>query len=526
MSDFSKIFEQVKRREIELEERRQELKDLVLDLTEEERERVVKKGGKDFFYFAKKVFPEYVTKQFSELHRDIIKFGSGDKRKVHVVAGPPEHGKTAIFRIFKIWCAIYGKRHYIIKITETMELSTIDMESIKLEFEENPRIKFLYGELKTDGRWEKDAFKVASNRFNKYGTWFEAFAYGVPPTGRLREQFRPDLCDIDDLENYRKSSNMDISRDKLEFINNDVIPRMALNSPILWFGNNARKTMAINIIIEMDKKERAEKFPAFEIHIYPAWDRKKNRPLWHEAYQFESEEAMRLFFGVGIMTWLGNYMQNPVVIEGIEFRRENWREYSDLPDDALGIMMCDPASGTKSAFKASVLLLYSMQSQKFFVHTNFCRQCDWEPYFIWMYDTFLRYHKYIRFVGWEEDFHQTQFLLFRRLYPSTKDKPELPIKPIKVKGEGPKPERIRRLAVPYETGQLLFHKDFLLSRDGIEAQSQLIGFPDYPYFDFADVLATAYKQVFLMFAGSMIPDRDNADLYKSVQKTRTQRTMF
>src|SRR5574338_309229 len=249
MSDYSKIIEQIKRREIELEERREQLKDLVLDLTEKEREKVVKKASKDFFYFAKKVFPEYCQLPFGKLHKDIKEFGDKRVREVDAVFAPPGHGKTTIFRLYKIWAAIYGYRNYIIKITETMALTLVDLESIRLEFEESARIRFLYGHLKTSGHWDAEAFKIGKTNWNKRGTWFEGFAFDKPPTGRLREEFRPDLCDIDDLENYKKSANIKISKEKLEFINNDVIPRMAFHAAILWFGNNARKTMASNILV-------------------------------------------------------------------------------------------------------------------------------------------------------------------------------------------------------------------------------------------------------------------------------------
>lgn len=527
MSEFSLIIEQLKKRESELAERREQLQDLVLDITDAERDKVIKKAGKDFWFFAKKVFPEYCTKPFSSLHRDIKKFSDGRVRKVFVVAGPPEHGKTVLMRLFKIWCAIYGKRNYFIKITETMDLSRIDLASIRLEFENNPRLKFLYGELKTPGLWEQDAFKVAKTKLNKYGTWFEAFAYGVPPTGRVREWFRPDFCDIDDLENYRKSGNISISKDKLEFINNDIIPRLSMEAPILWFGNNARKTMAMNIIVEMDAKEREQLYPAFEIHLYAAWNRKTNEPLWKEVYNYKTEEEMRLAFGVGLMTWLGNYMQMPVVADGLEFKKDNWRTFSKLPPDALGVMMCDPAAGATACYKAIALLFYSRTTQKFYSPDCFVRQCDWEPYFQAMYSLYNQYQKQIRFIGWEKDFHQDQYLLFRKLFPSVADKPPLPVKPLNVKGNGPKMERIRTLAVPYEMGQIVFHDDFTKSKDGMEAQTQLIGFPDYPYVDWDDAMASAYREVFNMFAGFMTSSVTNNNTgYESLGRTRVNRNSF
>lgn len=525
MSDFSKIMQQVKLRQLELEARKIQLQDLVVDITEEERERVINKSAKDFFYFAKKVFPEYCTYPFSDLHRDIHSFSNERERLVHCVYGPPESGKTSIMRVEKIWQALY-KKHYIIKITETMALTLVDLESIRLEFEQNPRIRFLYGDLKTTGRWDQEAFKIAPTTFNKRGCWFEGFAFDKPPTGRLREEFRPDLADIDDLENYKRSGNIKISREKLQFINNDVIPRMANDAPIIWFGNNARKTMASNIIVEMEEQQRKYEYPAFRIHLYPAFNRRTKKALWKERYDFDDEEKMRLSFGVGMMTWQGNYMQNPVVPEGTEFKRAHWREYKRLPDDAYGIIMCDPAGGKKGAFKAAVLFLYSQQTRKFYVHRAFVRQCDWEEYFNWMYDTYHEFHNRIRYIGWEKDFHQDQFLLFMQLYPSTKDKPPLPVFPLEVKGQGKKDERIRTLAVPYETGQILYNEEFLLTPDGREGQTQVIGFPDYSFKDFPDCEATAYKQVYLMFAGGMMDELPGQKGYQSVDKLRTSRSMF
>ena len=523
MQNFSKIEEQIKRYELELADRRQQLGDLVLDFTPKEKEQIIKKGGNDFFYFAKKVFPEYCTYPFSRMHKDIHKFYLKVIRDLDLVEGPPEHGKTALLRIMKIWGAIYGKRFYQIKIAETMALSTIDLASIKIEFEDNPRIKFLYGDLRTTGKWDEGAFKVAPTKFNKYGCWFEAFAFGVPPTGRLREHHRPDFCDIDDIENYRKSGNIKISQEKLNFINNDVLPRLSMTSACIWFGNNARKTMAINIITEMEPRIRERDYPAFKIHIYPAFDVIKKEALWKEVYKFNDEEEMRKHFKVGILTWKGNYMQSPVVPDGTEFKLEHWREYKEMPADAIGIVWCDPASGKSGCYKAAAPIFFSKTTLKFYIPECFCSQCDWEKYFLWMYDIYKRYQKRIRFIGWEKDFHQDQFILFKKLYPSMEGKPDLPIRPMDVKGQGPKDERIRSLTTPYEYGKLLFHEDFLLSKEGVEAQLHLIGFPDYSFKDFADALASGYRIVFNMFAGFMNGNENSGAGYESIDKLRTSR---
>lgn len=529
MKEFSLIEQQLTAYEQQLEERKQELSDLVIDITEDERERVKKRasrGLRGFWYFARKVFPEYFKYQFADFQKEIIKFASRKKREVHIVAAPPEHGKTTLLRIFKIWAAIYGKFHYIIKVCETKDLSLMDLATIKLEFELNPRLSFLYGDLKTKGSWEEDRFVVAPTEFNKHGTLFEAFAFGIPPTGRVWKQYRPDFCDIDDLENYKKSANIDISKEKLQFINNDIIPRMSESAPIIWFGNNARKTMAMNIIIEMKPENRKYDYPAFHIHVYPAWNVRKNRALWHQRYKYKSQEEMRIALGIGMMAWLGQYMQSPVIPEGGIFKRIHWNEIpiKKIPRDAKGIIWCDPASGKANCYKVAAVILYSLQTKKFYIPAAYVRQSDWEPYFLALYDLYDRFMEKLMWIGWEQNFHQDQYLKFKELYPSVKDKPDLPIRPVEIKSN--KEVDIIMFSVPFEFGKVMFTDDFTKTNDGQEGKAQLVGFPDHPYKDFPDACARGYKQLFSIFAGFAAATNDDRSIYESIETTRLNRQTF
>lgn len=524
MSNLSIILEEVEQREIELEERRKELEDLTVDISDDERDRIRKKcskGIRGFWFFAKKVFPEYFKFPFGSIHKDIIKFSTTFKRLVHLIAGPPEHGKTTLLRIFKIYAAIYGVRHYIIKVCETDKLSLLDHKSIMLEIEMNPRIKFLYGDLRTKGLWENERFQIRPTAWNKHGTLFEAFAFGIPPTGRVFKHFRPDFCDIDDLENYKKSSNIEISKAKLQFINNDIIPRMSEDAPIIWFGNNARSTMAMNMIIQMKKEDRVFEYPAFVIHIYQAWLKSKNKPLWHQRYKYKSEEEMRIGLGVGMLTWLGNYMQTPVIPEGGIFKRVHFIEVKrkNIPKDVRGIIWCDPASGKANCYKVAVVMLYSIQTRKIYIPAAYVRQSDWEPYFNALYDLFNMFPDQLMYIGWEKNFYQDQFLKFKELYPSLKDRPDLPIRPIEITSN--KDVDIQMFAVPYEFSKIIFTDDFTTTADGQEGKAQLIGYPDHPYKDFPDAMARGYKQLFKVFDIFAKIENDKRGAYESLGKTRT-----
>jgi len=521
MSDYSLILQQLEREQQRVDERRKELEGLVVDISSAERERIREKSAKDFWFFAKKVFPEYFKYKFSRMHKDIIKFAKEKNRKVDVVAGPPEHGKTTLLRVFRVWASIYGYYHYIIKVCETSELSTLDLAIIKMEFEDNPRINFLYGDLKTKGNWEENQFAIQPTEYNDYGTFFEAFAYGIPPTGRVWKHFRPDFCDIDDLENYKKSSNPKISEDKLQFINNDIVPRISEKGHIIWFGNNARKTMAMNMIIEMKKEDRDYEYPAFRVHVYPAF--KNGKPLWTARYSYKTEEGMRIGLGIGSFTWQGNYQQKPTTPEGGIFKKKHYQTYGKLPKDATGIIWCDPAAGKKNCYKVALPIFFSRETRKFYLPDVYCKQSDWEPYFLAMYELHERYMDRVMYIAWEQNFFQDQYLRFKEIYESTKDRPDLPIRPVEVKSN--KQVDIEMFSVPYEYGKIYFSKTFDESGDGQEAKNQMFSYPDYTFNDFPDAAARGYKELFKIFAGymgSLVRDGDR-QTYKSVTKIRTQR---
>jgi hypothetical protein len=204
---------------------------------------------------------------------------------------------------------------------------------------------------------------------------------------------------------------------------------------------------------------------------------------------------MRLAMRASPSVWGAEYQQRPSPPEGARFRSNDWVTFDAVPKDARGVMFCDPAMGTKSDFKAIAMVLWSVRAHKFLVPAVFVRRCGWEEYFLGMYSLYERFRNHIAYIGWENNFYQGQFLEFRRLYASVKDRPPLPVRPIDVEGE--KFWRIEQIETPYSMHDIAFAKDFLSSPDGVEAHSQLIGYQGKKdgthRVDFPDALSSAYK---------------------------------
>ncbi len=469
---------------------------------EDTRDKRIAMASKDFFSFAKAYFPEkHFEFPFNEHHRWLIAQALRTDRSFSMIAAQRDFGKTRIFRAFKIWCACFGKKHFYGKVSDTIDLVEKDFKFVRLELSMNPKIVSDFGET-IDPKWNSThSFRVTRHKHNPHGTLFAAYSTTVTARGELADT-RLDFLEFDDFEDFSTSVNPEISKRKLEIIERDFLPSLASQGSAIMLGNNARTTGIFNLLKEMPEAERKLSHPAVELTVIPAWQQKKiyrglkliaeGRPTWHERWQFKTEEEMRIALKVSHSVWQGEYQQNPAPPEGDRFKRSDYRTYKDLPPDVRGLIMCDPAYGTKACFKAAAVLLFSAKTRRFYSPECFVRQCGWEEYFLGMYALYDRYRPYISFVGWESNFHQAQFLDFQRLFASTASRPRLPIRCIAV--EGAKDWRIEKLETPYSMGDILFSEDFLSSRDGTEAIAQLIGFGSYPHVDFADALATAYAQ--------------------------------
>lgn len=464
------------------------------------RDRRLKLAQRDFFFFAKEYFPKWFSFPFSSDHRKMIRAALSNDRKIHFFAAQRDFGKTRLFRVFKVWCACFGAKHHYSKASDTIDLVEKDFRNTRNAIRFNPKIVSDFGEI-IDETWDTlHGFRIKPHKHNPDGTVFIANSFGVPPRGELSDVGRVDFEEFDDFEDYQSSINPDISREKLDVIERDYHPALTEQGSGVYLGNNARTTCIINVLRLMNDDARAIRYPSFTLKIIDAWDKAKNRPAWHERYDFRTEESMRTTLGISLAVWKAEYRQQPSPPEGTRFLQKHWSTFESIPRDARGIVFCDPAFGETSDFKTFAVLLYSPSLKRFLAPEAFVRRCGWEEYFLAMYDIYERYRSRLYWIGWESNFAQAQYLEFRKIYVSTRHKPELPIRHIKVEGE--KFFRIMQLETPFSLGHILFARNFLGSQDGIEAQSQLIGYEgkktavhrvDYP-----DALASAYRELWMI----------------------------
>lgn len=176
--------------------------------------RVARARG-DFRFFAETYFPHYLTHQPSILHEHLFdrlpSIVDATRGAREAIAAPRGSAKSTLAsQIFSLWCALTGRKRFVVVIMDAYEQAATMLEAIKAELEVNPRLAMDFPAACGEGRLWREGVFVARHEVK-----FQAFGSGKRMRGVRHGPWRPDLILCDDLENDESVRSPE-QRDKLE----------------------------------------------------------------------------------------------------------------------------------------------------------------------------------------------------------------------------------------------------------------------------------------------------------------------
>ncbi len=169
-------------------------------------ERRKKECSKNGAVFINTYLPHYFPgAQYNAMHKDYFKVfawvaGSDkrlDKRGLRkALAAPRGNAKTSMAKALMLFCIVYGLKHFIVYISDTLAQAAETLVAIKTELEENPRLALDFPEACGIGPVWNQAELQTNN-----GIKVKIFGTGKRIRGASHGIFRPDLIIGDDLEN-------------------------------------------------------------------------------------------------------------------------------------------------------------------------------------------------------------------------------------------------------------------------------------------------------------------------------------
>lgn len=324
----------------------------------DEQSRRKKKGEKNFFYFMRTYLPHYCNNAtfplfYSELDKDFEKSTIG---QINSFAAPRGFSKSTYFFARIIHAVCYKSIRFIIYVSASKELAVDFVSFIKMELQDNVRIKQDFGELIT-------GVKAASN----------FAANGVRVFARTRRQMlrgfkfknrRPDWIILDDVEKDEDAASPVMVKKLLKVIAEGLFPSLnpAKTSKFYVFGTIIKKRSALGTILTSSEEP------------YCHWNRKiyravmtvngKDQSLWEG--RFPLKLLYQIKKNIGTVAFEKEFQNNPIDEENNPFQ-ESWIKYYEVKNinhhNLIKTMFIDPAARDKKRNDTKSIIVVGLDKE-------------------------------------------------------------------------------------------------------------------------------------------------------------------
>jgi predicted phage terminase large subunit-like protein len=361
----------------------------------------IAKAKHDLLYFCATYLPHYFTVEYGDFHEEWESLTEIKDESVFVAA-PREHAKSTFFTLgVQVRNIVYKLRWFQLVISDTNDQATGFTLAMRLEFEENPRIKHDFGKLR--GRvWKANDFTTSN------GVRTLARGQGEKVRGLKNRQYRPDFAVVDDFENDENVENPKLVKKGKRWLTRAVIGSMGAGYTFLMVGNLFHpKSVLSQFIAEKDEENK----PLYVSRIYRAWidyGKPGQRPLWPALWPAERlEKKHRQMSTVDFNA----EMMNLTGAENSPFPEE-WIVYYE-PEEIQDLEMAsataiDPSakSGENNDYKAIITVSLNREKMIFYVRHAWIRHASPGEMFA------AAYHQHDAYGGqsWIEDNMLEDFL--------------------------------------------------------------------------------------------------------------------
>jgi hypothetical protein len=330
--------------------------------TQEKKKARIERSKTDKLFFMQTYMPHYFTTAFGDFHQEWAEIAALEDQFA-LVGAPREHAKSTFFTFgdpLHVIC------HDLIKfgmlISDTHEQAQNFTVAIKLELEENVRIRHDFGDMRAR-RWSDDDFKTKS------GTLILARGRKDKVRGLKNGPHRPDYVRFDDMENDDNVENPRLVKKLISWIRGTVLGSMGKGYKAMLVGNLFHPRSAISQLIETKDEETNE--PLYFSRVYDAIldeGTPFERPLWEANWPME--RLMKKKRDMGAFDF-NREMRNKVAVDGSPFPEEQAQYYQ--PEELSGktlitVTAVDPSAkaGENNDYRAVVTFSLDFSTMTFY----------------------------------------------------------------------------------------------------------------------------------------------------------------
>lgn len=300
----------------------------------------------------------YFPLETPPFHKEILDLISNkDNRRIGVIA-PRGHAKsTTVDMTYPLWAGCFEQEEFIVIISDTYTQAAEFINALKDEFENNPKIKWLFGNMKGDD-WQDGEF-VLSN-----GIKYAAKGSGMKIRGIRHRHTRPTLMIFDDIENDENIKSAEQRQKLYHWFTKAAIPALARGGRAVVIGTILHFDSLVNKVMKQQ-----DVFKSWQTRVFYAITTEEDgteRALWPEHRSLEKLRAMRDDPGdqdfIGSITFAQEYQHKPFSEEDAIIQPDWIKECepSQVPDKharLARVLTIDPAASERQTADFTAMIV-------------------------------------------------------------------------------------------------------------------------------------------------------------------------
>ena len=300
----------------------------------------------------------YFPLETPPFHKEILDLISDkNNRRIGVIA-PRGHAKsTTVDMTYPLWAGCFEQEEFIVIISDTYTQAAEFINALKDEFENNPKIKWLFGNMKGDD-WQDGEF-VLSN-----GIKYAAKGSGMKIRGIRHRHTRPTLMIFDDIENDENIKSAEQRQKLYHWFTKAAIPALARGGRAVVIGTILHFDSLVNKVMKQQ-----DVFKSWQTRVFYAIITEEDgteRALWPEHRSLEKLRAMRDDPSdqdfIGSITFAQEYQHKPFSEEDAIIQPDWIKECepSQVPDKharLARVLTIDPAASERQTADFTAMIV-------------------------------------------------------------------------------------------------------------------------------------------------------------------------
>lgn len=330
------------------------LKSTPIDLneTEVEKQLRIKKLEANNEEWFKYYFPTFYTSEPAPFHLKATKRIMDTPEWFEVRSWARELSKSGRTMMEILKLVLTGKKRNVLMVSSNYDNAERLLLPYKSILETNNRIINDYGEQESLGQWEAGEFVT------KKGVAFRALGAGQSPRGTRKDELRPDVILIDDIDTDEECRNPDRIKTKVKWIEEALIPTRSISNPMLIIvcGNIIAKYCCVT---ELAKKA--------DLHDVVNIRDKDGKSTWPNK---NTEDAIdRVLKTISYNSSQKEYFNNPVT-EGDVFKELNYAKCPPISFCEDVLIYADPSTSNKDKGSGSTksVAIIGFRQSKYYVY--------------------------------------------------------------------------------------------------------------------------------------------------------------